>query len=198
MGVLGGTFDPVHMGHLIIAEEAQAKLALDKVIFVPAGQPWLKEGTKISPARCRLAMLARALKSNENFHLDTQEINRPGLTYTVDTISRMKEELGEGTDLYFLIGLDALVELGQWKDPKRLSRLCTFVAMKRPGYTTLDLNSLERSIVGITKRICLVDNLQVDISSSDIRERIREGLSISYLLPEGVEEYIKQEGLYNA
>ena len=196
VGVLGGTFDPVHLGHLVIAQEAQIKLALDKVVFVPAGQPWLKEGTEIGPMAYRLEMLRLALQSDESFRVDTQELDRSGPSYTVDTISQMKGRLEAGTELYFIIGLDALEELNRWKDPERLAELCYFAAMKRPDHTKLDLQKLEKSISGISERVCFVDNLQVDISSSDIRRRIRERLPISYLVPKEVEAYIREKGLY--
>ncbi len=198
VGVLGGTFDPVHLGHLIIAQEARDKLALDKVMFIPAGQPWLKEDTDISPAPKRLEMLELALQSNETLCVDTQELDRPGSSYTVDTISQMRERLGPRTDIYFIIGMDALEELNRWKNPEQLAQLCYFAAMKRLGHTRLDLKELEKAVPGISERVCFMDNPQVDISSSDIRRRVREALPISYLVPKEVEAYISENGLYRA
>ena len=198
LGVLGGTFDPVHLGHQIIAEEARVNLSLDKVIFVPAGRPWFKEGVEITPSADRLAMLNIAVCSNPSFEIDVLEVERPGPTYTADTMNELRSRVGEEAELYFIVGLDALAELPSWKDPDRLADLCCFAGMKRPGYTDFDILGLEREIPGVSGKIHLVDNLLVDISSSDIRRRVREGLPISYLVPEEVEEYIKEKGLYRA
>ncbi|MFQ5873819.1 MAG: nicotinate-nucleotide adenylyltransferase [Dehalococcoidia bacterium] len=198
LGVLGGTFDPVHSGHLIIAEEARLKLSLDQVLFVPAGQPWFKQGSEITPAAARLEMLRRAVDSNPRFCIDTQELDRPGLSYTVDTIEELRRRLGPEAVIYFVIGVDALSELPSWKDPQRLIKLCCFAAMKRPGYTQLDIETLERALPGVAERVRLVDNLQVDISSSDVRKRVEEGLSIRYMVPGSVERYITENNLYRS
>ncbi|MFQ5933434.1 MAG: nicotinate-nucleotide adenylyltransferase [Dehalococcoidia bacterium] len=196
VGVLGGTFDPVHTGHVIIAEEARVQLSLDDVLFVPTGQPWFKEGVDVTPAQARLEMLHRAVDENPHFCIDTQELERQGLTYTVDTIAELRRRLGRDAEIYFIIGLDALAELPRWKEPERLISLCCFAAMKRPGYTRLDIESLAKEIPGIENRVRLVDNVQVDISSSDIRQRVQAGRSIRYLVPEAVEAYIRDSNLY--
>lgn len=196
VGVLGGTFDPVHNGHLIIAEEAQAKLGLSKVIFIPAGRPWFKDGENVSDMEWRLDMLRLAVEGNSAFEIDVQELERPGASYTVDTMEQLSARLGEGMQLFFIIGLDALAELGRWKEPRRLASICHFATMRRPGYTALDLDPLEKEVPGVSDRIHVLDNVQVDISSSDIRERVKEGLSIRYLVPPAVGSYIEEKGLY--
>ncbi|MEE9199711.1 MAG: nicotinate-nucleotide adenylyltransferase [Dehalococcoidia bacterium] len=196
LGVLGGTFDPVHLGHQIIAEEARVKLSLDRVIFVPAGQPWFKDDVELSPSADRLEMLRLAVCSNANFHIDTQELERPGPSYTVDTLEELRSRLGAEVELYFIIGLDALAEMPRWNRPARLADLCHFAGMGRPAFTDMDVQGLEKAIPGISRRIHIVDNVLVDISSSDIRRRVQEGLPIRYLVPEGVERYIREKGLY--
>ncbi len=196
LGVLGGTFDPVHLGHLIIATEAQISLHLDKVIFVPAGQPWLKAKRHITEANHRLAMLQAAVASNPRFTISTQEIERSGPSYAVDTLSSLRQEIGSEDSLYFIAGLDAIAELPKWREPNKLIELCRLVGMKRPGYVELDLKALEREIPGVSDDIILINGTQVDISSSEVRRRVREGISIRYLVPEAVGEYIREKGLY--
>jgi len=196
VGVLGGTFDPVHMGHLIIAEEAQNKLGLSEVIFIPAGDPWLKAGSNITDGMIRLNMLKMALEGNPSFRIDTQEIDRKGPSFTVDTIVNLSSRLKAGSEIYFIIGLDALADLAKWKHPRHLADICCFATMKRPGYTALDLKALEVDIPGVSERIHILDNIQVDISSSNIRQRLYSGLSIRYLVPAGIKEYIESVNLY--
>ena len=198
VGVLGGTFDPVHNGHLIIAEEAQAKLGLSQVLFIPAGRPWFKDGENVSDMEWRLDMLRLAADGNPSFSIDTQELERPGASYTVDTIEQLATRLGADVQLYFIIGLDALAELGRWKEPRRLVSICHFATMRRRGYTDLDIAALDREVPGVSDRIHVLDNVQVDISSSGIRERVEQGLSIRYLVPPAVRRYIEEKGLYRA
>ena len=198
VGVLGGTFDPVHNGHLIIAEEAQAKLGLSQVLFIPAGRPWFKDGENVSDMEWRLDMLRLAVEGNPSFSIDTQELERPGASYTVDTIEQLAARMGDDVQLYFIIGLDALAELGRWKEPRRLVSICHFATMRRPGYTDLDIAALDREVPGVSDRIHVLDNVQVDISSSGIRERVEQGLSIRYLVPPAVRSYIEEKGLYRA
>ncbi len=198
VGILGGTFDPVHLGHLIIAEEAAEQLALDRVMFVPAGNPRFKEASYVSPACTRLKMLRLALEGDPLFCIDTLELERDGPTYTVDTLEELTSRLSSGVELYFIIGLDALTELDRWKSPDRILQLCRLAAMRRPGYTRLETQALDDSVPGLRDRVCSIENIQVDISSSDIRRRVREGLSIRYLVPEAVERYIRNEGIYRA
>lgn len=196
IGVLGGTFDPVHLGHLIIAEEARTRLSLEKVLFVPAGRPWFKDGNDITDTADRLEMLRLALEGNPQFCIDTQELERPGATYTVDTIAQLRDQMGPDAEVFFIIGLDALAELARWKDPERLASMCFFAAMRRPEFTELDVVSLGRTVHGVSGRVHLLENIQVDISSSDVRCRIQGGLPIRYLVPRKVDEYIREKGLY--
>ncbi len=196
IGVLGGTFDPVHLGHLIIAEEARTRLSLEKVLFVPAGRPWFKDGNDVTETADRLEMLRLALEGNPYFCIDTQELDRPGATYTVDTIAQLRGQMGPDAEIFFIIGLDALAELARWKDPERLASMCFFAAMRRPEFAQLDVVGLDRTVPGVSGRVHLLENIQVDISSSDIRCRIQRGLPIRYLVPREVDEYIEEKGLY--
>lgn len=196
IGLLGGTFDPVHVGHLIIAEEVRLKLALDEVLFIPTGQPWLKSGRSVAPGEHRLEMLKLAINSNPHFKVSTVELERPGASYSVDTVSALKDELGAEVELYFIVGFDALAELPIWKEPSRLLDLCQVVGVRRPGYDELDWGSLEQAIPGVSSHVTVVDVPQIDISSTQIRERVAKGLSIHHLVPEAVEGYISKNRLY--
>jgi len=196
IGVLGGTFDPVHVGHLIIAEEARLRLGLSQVVFVPAGQPWLKQAGDISPGEHRLAMIRLAIAPNAFFRASTVELERPGPSYTVDTLSALKRELGPEANLYFILGVDALAGLPTWKEPQRIVEMCHLVAAKRRKAKDLDLQSLERSVPGISSRALILDNPLIDISSSEIRKRVAKGKPIHDMVPEAVEGYIREKGLY--
>jgi nicotinate-nucleotide adenylyltransferase len=196
IGVLGGTFDPIHLGHLIIAEEVRQKLELGLVLFMPAGQPWLKEGTGISAPEHRLEMVKLATASNPHFRVSTLEMERPGPTYTVDTIGQLKAGFGPGSELYFIAGSDALAGLPGWKNPERLLEMCRLAAVRRPGFAAVDLISLDMRIAKASQRIVIAEVPQIDISSSEIRRRINQGLSIKYMVPEAVEYYIMAHKLY--
>jgi nicotinate-nucleotide adenylyltransferase len=196
IGVLGGTFDPVHNGHLIIAEEARIKLGLTRVIFVPAGEPWLKEHRDISPGEDRIAMIKIAIVSNPYFHASSVDLARAGPSYTVDTLTDLRCELGEEVNLHFILGLDAVAEILSWRKPEEIITMCRLVGAKRPGYRAIDLRHLERNIPGIALRFTMLNNPLIDISSSVIRERVARGLPITGLVPNTVELYIREKGLY--
>jgi len=196
IGVLGGTFDPIHMGHLIIAEEVRARLDLVEVLFVPAGQPWLKKNNVISTAEHRVEMVRLAIADEPSFKLSTMEIERPGPSYTVDTMAELSRQIGAEDKLFFILGWDNLLQLPQWHEPSRLVRLCRLVPVRRVGYTTPDLDSLEAAIPGLSQSIIMLDTPQIEISASEIRARVARGLSIHQLVPEPVERYIKQHRLY--
>jgi len=196
LGVLGGTFDPVHLGHLIIAEWVREKLSLSKVLFVPAGQPWVKEGIQISPGEHRLEMVRLATASNPNFEVSTLDLERPGPTYSLDTIVGLQERLGAGASLHFIAGLDALAGLASWREPRRLVESCQVVGVRRPGHEELDWRSLEAAVPKASQRIMVVDAPLIDISATDIRMRVARGLSIRYLVPDAVERYMAQHRLY--
>ena len=196
IGVLGGTFDPIHMGHLIIAEEVRARLDLTEVLFVPAGQPLLKPNNVISPAQHRVEMVRLAIADEPSFKLATMEIERPGPSYTVDTITELGSQIRAGAKLFFILGWDNLIQLPQWHQPRRLVKLCRLVPVPRVGHPSPDLDSLEAAIPGLSQSIIMLDTPQIEISSSEIRERVARGLSIHQLVPEAVERYIREHGLY--
>jgi len=195
IGVLGGTFDPIHIGHLVAAEEVRVQLGLDRVIFVPAGLPPHKLSNKLSPVEHRLAMVELAIASNPYFTVSRVDIDRFGPCYTVDTIQLLRDELGPDVELYFIMGSDSLADILTWHKPERLIRLCRLAVVERPGYR-VDMEELEHLLPGITSRVHFVNSPQLDISSTDIQRRVREGLPIKYQVPEAVEKYIYEHGLY--
>ncbi len=196
IGVLGGTFDPIHIGHLILAEEVRASLNSTEILFVPAGQPWLKVDSPISPAEHRVEMVRLAIADKPYFKLSTMEIERAGPTYTVDTIAELKAQLGTEDELFFILGWDNLAELPRWRQPSRLITMCRLVAVPRPGYPLSDLKALEASVPGLSQRVTLMDRPEIDISASAIRGRVTQGLPIRHLVPQPVERYIKEHKLY--
>lgn len=196
IGVLGGTFDPVHTGHLLVAEEAKARLNLAEILFVPAGQPWLRGDSPISAAEHRVRMVRLAIDDKPYFRLSTIEIERSGYSYTVDTIAELKGQVDAGDELFFILGWDCLAELPKWREPSRLVGMCRLVAVPRVGSSAPDLGSLEAAVPGLKGRVVLLDKPRVDVSASEIRERVARGLSIEHLVPESVERYIREQGLY--
>jgi len=197
VGVLGGTFDPVHIGHLIIAEAVRVQLRLEKVLFVPAGQPWLKLQHPITPAGYRVEMLRLALLPNLHFALSDVEVERPGPSYTIDTMVELRNRLGAQADLFFILGCDALAQFAGWKEPSKLIQLCKLAVVPRANLA-FSTEDLERHVPGITDRVSYVATPIIDISSSQIRERVARGLSIRHLVPDKVEEYIAQRQLYRS
>lgn len=198
IGVMGGTFDPVHMGHLLIAEEARTRLNLAEILFVPAGLPWLKADRPISSVEHRVEMVRLAIADKPYFKLSTVDLERAGPTYTVDTIAALQGQIGAGDELFLILGWDSLAELPEWHEASRLVTMCRLVVAPRPGYPLPKLKSLEASIPGISQRVMLMDKPNIDISASDIRERVAKGLSIRHLVPEPVNRYIKEHKLYVA
>ena len=194
IGVLGGTFDPVHIGHLIVAEEARLTLGLSKVLFVPAGQPWLKQDRSIAPAVHRVEMVRRAIAGNPFFEISTLEVERAGPSYTVDTLTMLGKQLGSRASLFFILGRDTLAELPLWKEPQKVVQLCRLVVPPRLG--SRDLKHLEKAIPGLLERIIQLDMPVIGISSSEIRQRIAQGLPIRYLVPPAVEKYITEHRMY--
>jgi len=196
IGVLGGTFDPVHKGHIMVAEEARARLDLAEVLGVPAGQPPLKEDSPILAVEHRVQMVRLAIADYPYYKLSTIEIDRPGPSFTVDTIVELRDKLGDGDELFFIVGWDSLAQLPKWKEPSRLIKMCRLVAVPRPGYSLPGLNSLDAVIPGLSRRVILLDRPEIDINATEIRERVAQGLSIRHLVPEPVAEYIRQHKLY--
>ena len=193
LGVMGGTFDPIHHGHLLTAEEAAVQFGLDEVVFVPTGQPWMKEERDVSSPEHRYLMTVIATASNPRFSVSRLEVDREGPTYTVDTLRELKDQHGGNVDLFFVTGADAVLEIFQWKDPDEILELAHFIAATRPGY---DLARFEAEEPTRHSNVSVMNIPALAISSTDIRERVREGRPIRYLGPEGVESYIEKAGLY--
>lgn len=196
IGVLGGTFDPIHLGHLILAEQARTYLGLERVLFVPAGQPWRKAGRSIAPVADRVAMVKAALAGDPYFEVSLVESERRGPSYTAETLTVLRDLLGAGAALYFILGQDALADLPHWREPGRIVAQARLAVASRAGWRPPDAEELERAIPGIHARIDLVPMPLVEISSTDIRRRVAEGISTRFLLPAAVEAYIRQRGLY--
>ena len=195
IGVIGGTFDPIHYGHLAAAEEARVRVNLEKVLFAVAGLPPHKQDEEVTPVEHRLAMVQLGISSNPDFELSRVDVDRSGPSYTVDTISILQEQWGQGTEMFFILGIDSLVEVPTWHQPERLIQLCHLVAVARPGFE-VDMRQLEDSVPGISSRVEIIGMPEVDISSSDLQRRVREGLPIRYQVPEEVERYIREHRLY--
>lgn len=193
---MGGTFDPIHTAHLIIAEEARTRFALDRVTFIPAGDPWMKSQREVTAAGQRVDMVKLAISSNPAFSLSLIEVERPGPTYTVDTLEQLWGELGYDTQLFLLLGWDSVADLPAWKAPYRISKMATTVAFPRPGFARPGLEALEKAMPGVTDRIVFLDEPCLQISSTGIRMRVAEGKSVRYLVPDGVWQYITEHNLY--
>jgi nicotinate-nucleotide adenylyltransferase len=193
LGVMGGTFDPIHYGHLVTAEEALHQFGLDGVVFVPTGLPWMKEHGVVSGAEDRYLMTVIATASNPLFRVSRMEVDRDGPTYTVDTLRGLRAEVGEDADLFFVTGADAVLEIFQWKDPQELFDLAHFIAATRPGF---DIASFEAHASTSNPAITVMNIPALAISSTDVRSRVGAGRPIRYLVPEGVKSYIEKVGLY--
>lgn len=198
LGIMGGTFDPPHMAHLVIAETARVGLRLDRVIFVPAGDPWMKSAHTVTCAGKRVEMVGLAIDSNPSFSLSLIEVNRSGPTYTVDTIEQLAGEIGQNAELFLLLGWDSVAELPSWKAPYRLSKMVRIVAFPRPGAAKPDPAELEKAMPGSGERIIYMDEPYLSISSTCIRQRVKEGKSVRYLVPDAVALYIVEHKLYTA
>lgn len=196
IGVLGGTFDPIHLGHLAIAGEARGLLGLSRVIFMPAGHPYFKEGAGISPAADRLTMLELALVDQPDYVISRLEIERSGPSYAVDSISEIRSRINPADEIFFVMGWDSLMGLPLWHEAKRLIKLCRIVAAPRPGYPQPNLKSLEPDLPGISECAIVMERPLIDISASLIREKVRRGLPIDGLVPVAVADYIREKGLY--
>ena len=189
---MGGTFDPVHHGHLLTAEEALWQFRLDEVLFVPTALPWLKHRDDVSSAEDRYLMTVIATSSNPHFRVSRADIDRGGPTYTVDTLRTLQQQYASA-ELYFITGADAILEIFHWKDPEEVLALAHFIAATRPGY---DLDRFRAEEPTRHPKVSVMTIPALAISSTDIRERVRQGRPILYLVPEGVKEHIEKVGLY--
>ena len=196
IGILGGTFDPIHIAHLIIAEECRLRVPLEKVVFIPTGQPWLKSDRQITAGSLRMEMVRLAVAGNPAFDSSSIEIDRPGLTYSVDTLEELAGQWGPDIELNFIIGVDSLLSLPRWKDPERFLDLCTLTAVTRPGYSPDALEELKRRYPALERKLGLIEGPLIGISGTEIRRRVASGLSVRYLVPPGVESFITERGLY--
>lgn len=196
IGIMGGTFDPIHFGHLVAAEAVRCQLSLDKVIFVPSGQPPHKKAVTVTAADHRLAMTNLAIADNCHFHSSQVELLRSGPSYTIDTVCHFLEE-SPGAEIYFITGADAILELLSWKDALQLLELCYFIAVTRPGYDLGHLDDLKSQLAsGLGEKIISLQVPGIAISSTDLRQRVQRGEPIKYLLPEAVRIYISEGNLY--
>lgn len=200
LGVLGGTFDPPHLGHLILAQEAYQALGLSRVLFVPAGQPWRKAGRELSPREQRLAMVRLAVAGNPTFDVETAEVERPGPSYTVETLAGLREQVSPETELFFIMGADSLADFPHWHEPLRILQLARLAVAER---SPLGDEGVEEAIPedlaeALRERVVWLPMPLIAISASAVRERVRQGLPIRYWVPEAVEEYIHGHHLYVA
>lgn len=196
VGILGGTFDPIHFGHLATAESVRESFALDEVLFIPSARPPHKVERLITPDVHRLMMTYLATRSNEKFTVSPMEFLRDGLSYTLDTMNALIEKFGAAAELFFIIGADSMADLSKWYRARELVSKVHFIATKRPG-VKVDFPALEE-FFGEERmaHIHQVETPGLEISSTDIRARVKAGRSIKYLVPEVVEEYIAKERLY--
>ncbi len=194
MGIMGGTFDPIHYGHLLMAEEARTAFALEQVVFVPNGRPAHKKAYLVSRPEDRYAMTRLATASNPAFACSRLEIDRPGLSYTIDTLTHFRREFPDLEALYFITGADAILEILTWHDAGKLVDEFQFIAVTRPGFRLEQLGKVVNE--QFVQRVSFLPIPGLEISSTDLRHRVRDGRSIKYLTPEPVEEYIGSRGLY--
>ncbi len=195
IGILGGTFDPVHMGHLVLAETARDTLRLDQVHFVPAADPPHKQGQVIAKKTDRLAMLELAVESNPAFNISLIDLERPGPHYTADMVELVRKRLAPEDELWFLMGLDSLIDFPNWQDPDRIRRTARLAAATRPRYE-INWTPLEVALPGIMHEVTLLPMPGVSIASQNIRRKIQHGSSIRYLVPEAVRDYMLERRLY--
>ncbi|HUJ10223.1 MAG TPA: nicotinate-nucleotide adenylyltransferase [Verrucomicrobiae bacterium] len=196
IGILGGTFNPIHLGHLLMAQDATEQLELERVIFIPSATPPHKTVDKLASARDRLQMIKLAIRGNKRFEVDDLEIRRGGKSYSVDTLTQLKRRYPRA-EFFFIIGADSLQELHLWREVKRLVTLCTFVTVPRPGFQAKPIID-PRLDVATRRRLRqhVLRGHACDIASRDIRTRIANGRSIRYLVPDAVHQYIRRRRLY--
>ncbi len=198
VGILGGSFDPPHAGHLMIALEAKARAGLDRVLFIPAGEQWLKEGQDVAPAAHRLAMTHLLTGSTADFVVSDMEVTRPGPTYTVDTLRKLREDSLPDAEYYFILGEDSVADLPRWHRPQELVTLCRFIAMPRAaGAERPELTAAYDAIPGLRDRVTVLEDApRMDVSSSSVRDMLRSGASVRGIVPEAVVKYIAAHRVY--
>jgi nicotinate-nucleotide adenylyltransferase len=189
IGVMGGTFDPIHHGHLVAASEVAQVFTLDEVVFVPTGQPWQKDDRKVSPSEDRYLMTVIATASNPRFSVSRIDIDRGGPTYTIDTLRDLRAERGDEAELFFITGADAMAQIMSWQDVNELFKLAHFVGVTRPGHRLTGHGLPE-------DKVSLVEVPALAISSTDCRQRVARGEPIWYLVPDGIVQYIAKRRLY--
>ena len=195
VGIMGGTFDPIHLGHLVAADEARCQFGLDLVLFVPTGRPWQKP-VGVSPAEDRYVMAALATASNPAFEVSRIEVDEPGPTYTVDTLRRLRAELGEATRLFFVTGADAVLQILTWREREQVLALAEFIAASRPGSELDGLDTLLAALPAAAGRVHRMEIPELAISSTEIRARVARGAPFQYLVPDPVARYIEKRRLY--
>lgn len=195
VGIFGGTFDPIHIGHLILAEEARFRLSLDRVYLAPVGDPPHKRDRNVTPVEHRLLMAELAVADMDSLWVSHVDADRPGPHYTNDTIGLLQEQVGSETDLYFLMGMDSLRDLPTWRQPQWLIQACILVVLTRHDIA-IDWPYLEAALPGLRQRVILLDMPELEIASHTLRERIRTGAPICHQVPRLVETYIAKHGLY--
>ena len=196
IGIMGGTFDPIHFGHLATAEAVREIFALDEIIFIPAARPPHKLGRNVTDEKHRLAMTILATRSNKFFRVSDMELKRTGLSYTLDTVNELHKIFGDSAEIFFIIGADSLADLSKWHAARELVNKCHFIATTRQG-VDIDFSAVENFFgAAAVEHIHRVTTPGLEISSTDLREKVRLGRSIKYLVPEAVEDYILSEKLY--
>jgi len=200
LGLFGGTFDPVHFGHLLLAEQCREQCELDEVWFLPAGAPPHKQNADISAGRIRAEMLELAIAGHQSFAMNCMELDRAGTTFTVETLQQLHDE-NPSRELFFIVGADSLADLPTWREPQQIARLATIVAVNRGIDSTAENAQLDtvREVLGesVADRIGFVKMPGIGLSATDIRQRVREGRSIRYMTPRSVEQYIVEHRLYH-
>ena len=196
IGIMGGTFNPIHQGHLLLAEQAREYCELDEVLFIPSGNSYMKDSSEILDGEIRIFMTAAAIEDNPSFTLSTMEMEREGATYTCDTIQDLREK-EPFAQYYFIMGADSLFSMESWKDPGEIFKNCILVAAARDSRDTFSLTEKATELQAkYQARIIILPERKIDISSSEVRSRIREGKSVRYMIPDKVLDYISSNHLY--
>ena len=195
-GILGGTFDPIHIGHLVLAQEVQWRLGLDEVWLIPTGKAWMKQSEPLTEKAHREAMVELAIAKHPWLRLNTAELNRPGNTYTVDTLEQLRANEFKDDEVMFIMGIDTFNAVHRWKNPTRILELVRLVIALRPGYGTIDLTALEAIAPTAGQRVIPVEMPLIEISGVDLRRRVGADEPIEYLVPDAVRTYITNNGLY--